>query len=465
MNGKGKKQKRGVTGKVLAAILTLVMMCSVIYAPSVMAAVQDENSAQIEAPVEKTEMDTLEDSGETDEIVETENPEYETLDELVDESKNVNDRIENIASGGDLEEDKPFVFVEKTFVGLEYSQIPKSTFVINVGGESRRISDAINKEEETTVYRWKVPVNGGTYTVSESGCEVENYNWSSEPELPMQVTTKAVEMGMGDFIVDNANNVPEFYVGDGSVFVGRLTDGSLYVFTQKSLSMSQRETVKDGIKRIHESTWDVNNIHFYSVEIQGEKGPLSFKGGTVTFDKNSQKVIFSQQNLWNKVAKTSYTISGKVDADVKITNIYTPKTVNVNISKKVTGNFGDQSKEFEFTVTHDGINEDFKLTHGSTHVIENVKKGSNIIIRENDADDYDKTITVKLGENVILPNEDGSYTIPIDAEQPIQIEVENYKNITIDTGVFLDSLPYVLILAVVAAAAVVFVIRRHRKLS
>ena len=44
-----------------------------------------------------------------------------------------------------------------------------------------------------------------------------------------------------------------------------------------------------------------------------------------------------------------------------------------------------------------------------------------------------------------------------------EITVENDRNTQPDTGVFVDSLPYILIIACVAGAAALFLIRRRKK--
>ena len=69
-------------------------------------------------------------------------------------------------------------------------------------------------------------------------------------------------------------------------------------------------------------------------------------------------------------------------------------------------------------------------------------------------------MTIKVG-NITL-GADHSYTIPVGATGPVQIIVENHREGTIDTGVALDSLPYILILAVVAAGVVAFIRKRRR---
>ena len=50
-----------------------------------------------------------------------------------------------------------------------------------------------------------------------------------------------------------------------------------------------------------------------------------------------------------------------------------------------------------------------------------------------------------------------SFTMPANN---VSIVIDNKKDVDIDTGVFLDTLPYILILGVAAAGAVVLVKRR-----
>ena len=78
-------------------------------------------------------------------------------------------------------------------------------------------------------------------------------------------------------------------------------------------------------------------------------------------------------------------------------------------------------------------------------------------ISERGATDY--KMTIKVGDTTLGVN---SYTIPDGATEPVQIIVENRREGTIDTGITLDSLPYILILAVVAAGVVAFIRKRRR---
>ena len=84
---------------------------------------------------------------------------------------------------------------------------------------------------------------------------------------------------------------------------------------------------------------------------------------------------------------------------------------DVTIKKLVTGNMGDTSKAFNFTVTSDK----------------------------------------PMGEDTAYQLSNGNMTATI----------TNNKSVDVDTGITLDSIPFVLILAVCAGAAVLFLIKRR----
>ena len=145
-------------------------------------------------------------------------------------------------------------------------------------------------------------------------------------------------------------------------------------------------------------------------------------------------------------------------------------TTTVTVKKIVTGNFGDKTRAFNFhaywfvgeTKNEGGT---FTLTNGVTKDITGVPIGTTLYVKETDNDltGYVTTVEVWNGAEVRLKNltlQDGYYTFEV---QPGDMIVfTNTKNVVPDTGVILDSLPYVLILAVVALGAAGVVIRRRR---
>ncbi|MGN0763363.1 MAG: SpaA isopeptide-forming pilin-related protein, partial [Aristaeellaceae bacterium] len=171
-----------------------------------------------------------------------------------------------------------------------------------------------------------------------------------------------------------------------------------------------------------------------------------------------------QLKVWNAVTSTWENV-----ANNEIVNIRS--TANVTITKTVSGNMGDRSKAFSFTVTstepigqpladeyalsENGLTATFSLRHNDSVTLQKVPIGAVLTISETGADDYTMTVTPNAGEGALT-----SYTVTGTNDA---ITVENSKSATPDTGVFLDSLPYIVILACVVLIAILLLVRRRRR--
>lgn len=154
--------------------------------------------------------------------------------------------------------------------------------------------------------------------------------------------------------------------------------------------------------------------------------------------------------------------------------IWKQSTVTLKITKTVTGNFGDKSKAFQFSMQVDGGNSfeltangtalakgsqsdyTFSLKDGENIVIEGMPVGKKIVLAETNAEQYTVSFNDTVETNRNYVNEKG---LTADTE----IAVVNYRYTQPDTGVFVDSLPYILIIACVAGVAALFLIRRRKK--
>lgn len=152
------------------------------------------------------------------------------------------------------------------------------------------------------------------------------------------------------------------------------------------------------------------------------------------------------------------------------------KSGTLAVTKKVTGNLGDQSKYFKVKVTFTAaagkeIRSTIKYSGGSKGY-ENVKVQNNtaeIEVKHND------TVTFEnVPEGVTWKVEESSYTADgydaatysketdtIAAGDADTCTITNNKEQTIDTGINMDSLPYFVIIGIVAAVAVVFFMKRR----
>ena len=154
--------------------------------------------------------------------------------------------------------------------------------------------------------------------------------------------------------------------------------------------------------------------------------------------------------------------------------IWKQSTVTLTVTKTVTGNFGDKSKAFQFSMQVDGGNSFeltakgtalpkgsqsdyiFSLKDGENIVIEGMPVGKKIVLAETNAEQYTVSFNDTVETNRNYVNEKG-------LKENTTINVTNHRNVSPDTGVLVDSLPYILIIACVAGAAALFLIRRRKK--
>lgn len=144
----------------------------------------------------------------------------------------------------------------------------------------------------------------------------------------------------------------------------------------------------------------------------------------------------------------------------------TLQTMEVTIKKVVAGNFGDHTKDFAFTVTSDRAfgtgtgyqlsdsdkTASFELRHNGSVTLK-VQAGATLTISE-DAQGYTMSLVVDKGEVT-----ENRYTV---SENGATITLTNTKDTEVDTGITLDSLPYILLL-VLAVLGGIFFLAKHKR--
>ena len=166
------------------------------------------------------------------------------------------------------------------------------------------------------------------------------------------------------------------------------------------------------------------------------------------------------------------------DADSKMVEIENVREfVDVTVTKKVTGNMAIFSEPFSFTAasqqnnpiqivkgngTLEEYNGGFTLRNGQSITLR-VQKGDEITLTETGAADYTTSITIDGNSSV---DNGKAVTVSIgntEMEADKSVVFTNHKDMDIDTGVILDTLPYILILAVVVIGGVVLLKSRKRR--
>lgn len=145
--------------------------------------------------------------------------------------------------------------------------------------------------------------------------------------------------------------------------------------------------------------------------------------------------------------------------EIVVTN--TLKTGTLKVVKNVTGGLGERNKQFSFTCTYLNQTITFALSNGQSMPVKNIPYGTEVTITE---DDYSSnnggyTTSYKLGDATTAM--DGRVAKVIINADETTVTFINDKPANPDTGVLLDSLPYILILAAIAVVAGVTVVRKR----
>lgn len=204
-------------------------------------------------------------------------------------------------------------------------------------------------------------------------------------------------------------------------------------------------------------------------------------GSSTDLPNNSQITLYGEGTFtrpgykligWSEtpgVSAKDYDLGQSVIVDASETNIlyavWERSTVTVTIQKKVTGNMGDYTKEFEFkvkstqplgegtgyTLSDGDLTATFALQNGQNVVLLNVPVGAALTIAETNATGY--TTTLKVG-GVSIYN---PYTCGSDATT---IVVTNHREGTPDTGISTDGAALCAVAGCTVAGAVLMLLHR-----
>ena len=523
--------------------------------------------------------------------------------------------------------DDPYITVEKKIVGLSKDKVDElvKNFTVKVGNNIELKAQIGNHNYERgnteltpngweTTLRWKIDrVVPDSYLVTEKGYTVNGYTLK---EKVGDGETFDVENATFDADADvvTTNRDKEFTVGEVGtqywVFVASLTNRNNVVISSRPLSAQERAAIVNAVRNKNKGTISnkstLQDSIFYSITEGRELELKDDKGQEYKITYNDNKIRIEAKEMWNMVAKVSYSMTDAPSADIKLTNKYTPATTSLTVTKtatkdgvedittafnftltlgekslgatwtkgtdhgtvegtshnftlkggesitfngirlddtnvkveeiindnhytttntvdstaspegkvakvtpksdgntvvftnayttpklpsmtihkKVTGAFGERTKEFAFSVklenadcSVEGIGPtSFKLMHGQQVELKNIPINTTITITESNANDYKtsatghngyvsgsnaRTFTYKVeeeGGKAVLKSE-GANAAKVANNA---ITVENDFDGTPDTGVLLDTLPYLILLAVAVAGGVLVVVRKRK---
>ncbi len=286
------------------------------------------------------------------------------------------------------------------------------------------------------------PIVNKTYTINHGTAPAETFEFKFEG--------KSYKDGNGN-LVDNANIPP---INNVSIPFDA-TDETVKKNTQVAIDANNYQL---GVY-----TYEVTEVEpttkTAGVSYSTEKLYLVL---TILRDENSGK---------HYVAAMHYESANSADKTTGFTNTYDAGSLKV--AKKVAGNMADTNKEFTFTITFqapsgteiktnqiqsdaetgswNGLTYTIRLRHNAEVNLSNIPAGTTYTVTEDyenytsdDGDFSDTTKTIAGGDNDTV-----TFTNTLTSE--------------VDMGVFMDSMPYVLLLAVVGVGAIVFFTKKKRE--
>ena len=255
-------------------------------------------------------------------------------------------------------------------------------------------------------------------------------------------------------------------------------------------------TIKENNGRVRESDgaytnqYDKNKFYEKEKPINGVRYAFDGWYTDSNFDPSSKVEIPDSSSNVRSWSVTTQILSQNKN-QLNYYGRYIPVSADLTVSKTVTGKLGDTNKAFTFQIL-DANNEPVKLTTGNYEF-----SNTNGALLNNGTDG---TFTLMSGANVTIKNLPfGTYTV---TELETVDELKNYKTTWLldsnpdsknktenstrtatvemkgenrvldftnectlkpDTGVLLDTLPYIVILAVVAGGVALLMLRKRRK--
>lgn len=331
---------------------------------------------------------------------------------------------------------------------------------------------------------------GGTYTIkwyevvgvggANTGKNGTQGDWTGEESLRKKYTSGVYES-------------PITYVGD-KIMTYHL-DGLLLIHDATHIN------VQFMVQDAGENTFDLVNDYggAYTVQKQGDSIQLNtIARPDVKRDDQTEAVcpetkttadgtVYTFKGWYtdeNCTQKADF-VNGTISADTTFYAKYVPASANLTVTKTVTGKLGDTNKAFTFTITKaDGTsanitdanveiseadsakvewlrNGKFTLKDGASIIFKNLPSGEYKVIEEDySGEKYDTSWQIGTDGEVYEKNSTATVTIGT-TEQTVHFT--NHRTLEPDLGVLLDTLPYIVILAVVAGGVALLMLRKHRK--
>ena len=244
-------------------------------------------------------------------------------------------------------------------------------------------------------------------------------------------------------------------------------DYSAVYKTEKDKAISLKNARRPDTHSLSGSTW-----------VATPKYPKTKEVGNITYRLYGWYTDEACTNEFNFATMT-------INTDTTFYAKYVPASANLTVTKTVTGKLGDTNKAFTFTITKaDGAsaniidanveiseadrakvewkgNGQFTLKDGASITFKNLPSGEYKILEEDYTGEKYET-SWQIGTDGEVQEKNSTATVTIGTTEQT-VHFTNHRTLEPDLGVLLDTLPYIVILAVVAGGVALLMLRKHRK--
>lgn len=261
-----------------------------------------------------------------------------------------------------------------------------------------------------------------------------------------------------------------------------LTDGKVFIEYGAGAATTTGAKKTEPLSFPITSDTRVGEYYYEIKEVAGSKAGVDYSDAVINV---TVTVVNKEDGTGVEVGSVKYDVEGgKLGDGEGFGNLY-EAAQDLQISKEVTGNLGDKNKNFTVTVTLTGeagstylpfevfkndvkleetisvgTETNFELKHDDKIVIKNIPYGVTYTVVEDDYTAVDKG-GYEAAKYTVNGSEIGSVTgEEVDAAKETVV-ITNRKGTSIDTGVIVENLPYIILIAVVLAAAVVLFFRKR----
>ena len=240
-----------------------------------------------------------------------------------------------------------------------------------------------------------------------------------------------------------------------------------YVLVTRNLMQFEAQWSSDAVKLIYDANGGVGED---VTENWARNSVVSIwdnmDGTTPHFTRDNYTLLGWDENP-DATTPTYQLGQGSITLDKDVTTLYAIwklNTVELTIQKTVSGNMYNANDVFSFTLHYGENPETFTLKGGESKTFQ-VPVGAEVTVTEDLTKSNGYIPSNGTGTTVTLTaasEKDGifKFTMP---EEDGKLVINNDKTVTVDTGVLLDTLPYILILGVVAVGAILLIKRRRKR--